>query len=119
MSFLYKIKFPSGAIDGILAQALQMVLGHSTPQYHYDSSGSTIDFTPEQLKAVLKELKDYKRFASEDPETYADMVPDIDAALEIIRKSVMESKNIAQAEKPDDLLKKCSLFYQMATRNQK
>jgi hypothetical protein len=114
--FPYKIKFPPGAIDGILAQALQMVLGQSSPQFHYDSSGSTIDFTPNQLGAVIKELEAYKRFASEDPEAYADMVPEIDAALGIINKSVMESKNIAQASRYDALVKRCDTYLKLALK---
>jgi hypothetical protein len=112
--FLYKIKFPPGSIDGFLAHTLDMLVPVS--QYHYHESGSTIDFTPRQLNALIKELEAYKKYAKEDPDAYANLIPDIDAALETIRKAVMQSKNIAQASVIDGLADK---FHKAATGKMK
>lgn len=114
--FPYKIKFPPGAIDGMLADALQMTLGFSTPQYKYDSTGSTVDFTPDQLKAVIKYLESNKKYAEQDKEAFGDMIPDIDKALETIQKAVMESKNIAQASRYDGLVAKCDNYLRLALK---
>lgn len=113
-TFPYKIKFPPGAVDGMLAMALQTVLGYSSPQYHYDRSGSTVEFTPTQLKALVVELNSMKRAAKEDPEAYGEMLPEIEEALETVRKAVMESDNIAQASRYDDLVKKCEQYCDLA-----
>lgn len=114
--FPYKIKFPPGAIDGMLADAIQMTLGHSTPQYKYDSSGSTVDFTPDQLKAVIRYLESNKKYAEQDKEAFGDMIPDIENALATIQKAVMESKNIAQASRYDGLVTKCDNYLRLALK---
>lgn len=117
MNMLYKIKFPAGAVKGVLADALQMTLGATSKQFKYDPEGSTVEFTPTQLKAVILYLKQNKKWAEAEPEAFGDMIPDIDAALELIRKSVMESPNIAQASSPsDELVKRCEKFVRLATK---
>ena len=123
------------AIDGFLAMALQSVLGYSSPQYRYDKSGSTVEFTPTQLKAVVWELNDNRKYATrrlaeinkkikESPESgdydteIADLnetLEELNTALETIRKAVMESPNIAQASsKADKIVKHCGKFESLA-----
>lgn len=110
---LYKIKFPAGAISGMLAQTLDTIV--PTRQYHYHPDGSTVEFTPSQLEAFINELQENKEFALQDKEAYGDLIPELEEALETIRQAVMSS-NIAEAGKYDALIKKCNLFHQMTTK---
>ena len=94
---LYVIKFPPGAVQGMLSDALQMIMGTNTAQYKYDSTGSTVEFSPAQLKETINYLKSNKSFAEEEPEENAEIITELDNALNLLRSAVMNSQNIAQA----------------------
>jgi len=112
---MYKIKFPPGAVKDFLTDALQMT-GLPNSQYKYHPEGSTIEFTPNQLKSVISYLKEIREFAEQDGDEL-DQIKDIDAALETIRTSVMGSPNIAQASSHvEKLFKFCAKFEAKAVK---
>lgn len=86
----FTVKFPPGAVKGMLSDALQSVLGPSSSRYKYHSSGSTVEFSSaRQLKAVTRYLREARAWAMKDGD-YDDLIPEIDEALRLISRATRQ-----------------------------
>lgn len=57
----YVIKFRPGEVEGWVTLAIEESIDNTSRAYHYDSSGSSVTFTPRQLKAFMQTLQEVIR----------------------------------------------------------